>query len=515
MGDYELLQRYSECGSHEAFAELMRRHVNLVYSAARRQVRSPHIAQEVTQAVFFDLSRSAGKLKPAQPLAAWLFVVTRRAAIDALRRETRRRAREHMITEITDMKNSPDSWTEVEPLLDEAVASLTEADRTAILLRFFENKSLREIGEAIGASDDAAQKRVARAIEQLRTFFGKHGVAVSAAMLSTNLSAQAVQAAPPALLGALVSGTAVITATAMHVSQIIVMTTLKKAGFTAAFVLVTSVGLYQAHELSLQRDSVRALEQRLETVLAENRDLLRRRAEDAAKLARVSSELASAQALATAGDPAIESALEAWLDRVQAIKGWLEKMPDKRIPQMDLLTEDDWLDAAKNAKVDTELGAREAIAKLRYSALERFSEPMREAMGRYTKANNKQLPSTAMELAPYFTPAVDSALLQNYEIYVVEGIHLTDSDGREAKQALTSKIVDDIFDARVGYTVGGSSFMQGVNVSHDVVADAVRAFRKANNGQSPANASQVAPYLERAVQPEYLAQLLREVEKIK
>jgi RNA polymerase sigma factor (sigma-70 family) len=514
MGDHELLQSYCERGSNEAFAELVRRYLNLVFSAARRQVRSPQLAEEVTQRVFFDLSRSAQKLKPTQPLAAWLFVVTRRTAIDASRGETRRRAREQMVAEIADMKNSPESWVEIEPLLDEAVASLGEADRTAVLLRFFENKSLREVGQALGASEDAAQKRVTRAVEQLRMFFGKHGVAVSAAMLTTNISAQAVQTAPAALLGALVSSGAVLTASATHVSSILIMTTLKKIGLTAAFALVTGIGLYQARELSLQRESIHALERRLEALLAENEDLRRQRVDDAAKLAHASAELLSARTLATAGDPAIESALEAWLGRVQSIKNWLAKMPDKRIPQMALLTEDDWLDAAKNAKLDTELDARETLSALRRMALQRFSGPMSGAIRRYMKANNDAFPSEVMLLASYFDPPVDPALLKDLEVSDMPPWMVGRADSNKPKYVVSNKVVDDIHDVRAGYMDNGSS-ISGISLARDAITEAVRAYRKANNGQSPTNASQLSSYLQRTINPEYTAQVLRDVEKIK
>src|SRR5688572_9762440 len=120
MDDHELLQRYAEHGANDAFAELVRRHVNLVYSAARRQLRSAQLAEEVTQAVFFDLSRVGRSLKPTQPLAPWLFMVTRRTAIDALRRENRHRARDQIALEIAEMKNPSRSWMAIEPLLDEA-----------------------------------------------------------------------------------------------------------------------------------------------------------------------------------------------------------------------------------------------------------------------------------------------------------------------------------------------------------------------------------------------------------
>lgn len=226
MGDHELLQIYAQHGSNDAFAALVRRHLDLVYSAARRQVRSPHLAEEVTQSVFIDLARSARKLKPSQPLAAWLFLVTRRTAIDVLRSETRRHAWSQPLTEGA-AENATAASTEVEPLLDEAIASLSEDDRRAVILRFFENQSLREVGHILGTSDDAAQKRVSRAVEQLRSYFGKHGVVLGAAAVTTQLSAHAATTAPAALATG-ISQLAALTAAATQVSQIIVMTTLKK-----------------------------------------------------------------------------------------------------------------------------------------------------------------------------------------------------------------------------------------------------------------------------------------------
>jgi len=141
--DLELLQNYADRNSEEAFAELVRRHVNLVYSAALRQVRSPQLAEEVAQSVFTDLARNAGKLKPDTVLTAWLYQVTRRTAVDVVRKESRRQLREQIATEMNAM-TPPPRLTHVEPFLDEAMHTLDETDRAAVLLRYFENKSLRE-----------------------------------------------------------------------------------------------------------------------------------------------------------------------------------------------------------------------------------------------------------------------------------------------------------------------------------------------------------------------------------
>ncbi len=169
--DSDLLRQFARDHAQDAFTELVKRHVNLVYSAALRQVRSPQLAEEIAQSVFADLAHAALKLKPDTILTAWLYAVTRRTAIDVIRKESRRRLREQIAAEMNAMNATEANWTHIEPLLDEAVSALDETDRAAVLLRYFENKSLREVGQQLGMSDDAAQKRVSRAVEKLREFF--------------------------------------------------------------------------------------------------------------------------------------------------------------------------------------------------------------------------------------------------------------------------------------------------------------------------------------------------------
>src|SRR5436190_12906177 len=145
--DLELLARYTRESSEAAFAELVHRHLDLVYSAALRQVRSPQLAEEIAQSVFTDLSRNVGRLNPGTVLAAWLYQVARRTAIDVIRRESRRQLREQLALQQADMNAHPSIWNQIEPLIEEAMESLEPAERTAILLRFFENRNLREVGQ--------------------------------------------------------------------------------------------------------------------------------------------------------------------------------------------------------------------------------------------------------------------------------------------------------------------------------------------------------------------------------
>jgi len=209
--DLELLSRYTRQHAEDAFAELVRRHLGLVYSAALRQVRSPQLAEEVAQSVFLDLARSAPKLKPGTILTAWLYQVTRRTAIDVVRREASRQLRESRwggTTEINAMNATSTDWTHIGPLLDEAMHVLDETDRTAVLLRYFENKSLREVGAMLGMSENAAQKRLARAVERLRDFFAGRGITIDANGLVVLISANAVIVAPIGLSAATASAVA-------------------------------------------------------------------------------------------------------------------------------------------------------------------------------------------------------------------------------------------------------------------------------------------------------------------
>jgi RNA polymerase sigma factor (sigma-70 family) len=155
--DIQLLARDRRYHAEDAFAEIVRRHIGLVYSAALRQVRSPQLAEEVAQSVFTSLARDAERLRPDTILTAWLYQVTHHTAANVVRGEVRRQLREQIATEMNAMNATAADWTHIEPLLDEAMHALDETDRVAVLLHYFENNSLREVGQALGASENAAQ----------------------------------------------------------------------------------------------------------------------------------------------------------------------------------------------------------------------------------------------------------------------------------------------------------------------------------------------------------------------
>ncbi len=262
--DSNLVTQFAQHNSQDAFTALVDRHLNLVYSAALRQVRSPQLAEEIAQSVFADLATQATRLKLDTILTAWLYQVTRRTAIDVIRRESRRQARERLAAEMTAMNTSAD-WTQIEPLLDEAMDSLDETDRAAVLLRFFENKSLREVGAALGTSDDAAQKRVSRALDQLREYFGKRGATVAATGLVLIISANAVQAAPVGLAAAIstaaFTGATLATSAIAATTKTIAMSTSQKLIFAGTLAAALGFAIVEAQKLSSAKSQLSALKQ--------------------------------------------------------------------------------------------------------------------------------------------------------------------------------------------------------------------------------------------------------------
>ena len=198
--DLTLLREYSRNQSEPAFAALVSRHVNLVYSVALRQVRDPYLAEEITQAVFIILARKADSLGEKTILPGWLCRTAGYVSARAVRTQIRRQQREqeaHMQTITHEPER--DTWRHIAPLLDAAMARLGQKDHDSLVLRFFEGKNFAEVGAALGASEDNARMRVNRALEKLRKIFTKRGVALSGVALAGAISANSVQAAPVGL----------------------------------------------------------------------------------------------------------------------------------------------------------------------------------------------------------------------------------------------------------------------------------------------------------------------------
>jgi len=219
MDESGLLREYVERDSEEAFAALVSRNVNKVYSVALRQTGNPQAAEEITQAVFAIVARKARALAGHKCFSGWLYQTARLTAVTFIRSEIRRGRREqeaHMQAVLN--KQETDVWPQIAPLLETAMAGLSEADRNAVVLRYFDGLNMKETGAALGTNEITEKKRMSRAVEKLRKFFTKRGVTIPAAVLVTAISANSVQAAPALLAKtattvALAKGAAVSTST--------------------------------------------------------------------------------------------------------------------------------------------------------------------------------------------------------------------------------------------------------------------------------------------------------------
>ena len=252
LDDNALLREYVERDSHEAFAALVERHVNKVYSVALRHTRNAHQAEEITQAVFVILAQKSRKLGNKVILSGWLYQTARLTAMTFIRSEIRRahREQEAYMQTLLDEKEGND-WPQISPLLDDAMGQLNEKDRHAVVLRYFDGKSMREIAVALGASEDATKMRVSRATDKLQKYLSKRGVTSTAATITGAISANSVQAAPAALAKtitavALAKGATISLSTSTLITgalKVMAWTKAKTAAVTGAAVILVGASI--------------------------------------------------------------------------------------------------------------------------------------------------------------------------------------------------------------------------------------------------------------------------------
>jgi len=298
LTDQQLLRDYAERRSEPAFAELVRRHVDLVYSAALRMVCDVHLAEDVTQGSFVALAQNARKLSGHPVLSGWLHRTARNLAANVVRADVRRRAREQEAAAMNELlaPESDAAWKKIAPHLDAALDDLSEPDRDALLLRYFERKSAHEIAQTFGISDDAAQKRVSRAVDRLREFFSKRGVGIGAGGLVVLISTNAVQSAPIALAAtistaAVLAGGTIHTSTAIVTTKVIAMTALQKTLIAAALAAAAGTGIYEARQASQLREQVQTFQQGQAPLILQLQQLQQERDDATNQLASLTDEL--------------------------------------------------------------------------------------------------------------------------------------------------------------------------------------------------------------------------------
>ena len=312
-GDTEqnLIRAYARNRSEEAFGELVHRHVDLVHSTALRVLRDAGLAEDVTQRVFVALAQNAGRLQERTSLTSWLHETARNFAVSTVRSEERRRLREKeaISMNIPDSTGAEDLWKQVIPHLDGALARLSETDRDVILWRYFERQTAEQIGVRLGLSGEAAQKRIVRALDRLRTTLAERGLTAPATSLAALLSAQAVQAAPAGLAAAAIAavGSTGIAFSTASTLQIIMASTKVKIGLAALLAAsVTTPLILQHQKTSHLTDELAALRQQMPEMDRLRDEVLRlttaaqsyagQREKDRAELARLRAELTTLKA---------------------------------------------------------------------------------------------------------------------------------------------------------------------------------------------------------------------------
>jgi RNA polymerase sigma factor (sigma-70 family) len=288
------LAEFVQTGSDTAFGQVVSNYVDLVYSTALRLVDGDtHRAEDVAQMVFVNLARVARKLPEDVKLGGWLHRDTCFTASTVMRGERRRRTREREAVEMNVLQNHPEpDYSQVAPILDEAINELEEVDRTAIVLRFYEHQDFRAVGQALGNNEDAARMRVNRALEKLEVFLKRRGVTTTAASLGAVLTANAIQAAPGGLAAA-ISSASVLTKTAVvaTATKAITMTTLQKTLIAAAVTFLAAAGGWEALRVSRLREQNQKLQHQQVPLAEQIEQLQREKVEAANRLSSLADEI--------------------------------------------------------------------------------------------------------------------------------------------------------------------------------------------------------------------------------
>jgi RNA polymerase sigma factor (sigma-70 family) len=293
-----LLAAYAKDHSEPAFRELVDRYIDLVYSTAFRLVGDEaHLAEDITQSVFIALARTAHKLPHDVMLGGWLHQHTRFTASSMMRRERRRQRREQQAVEMNSVEDRLKDFEQVRPLLDEAIGSLASDEQAAIILRFFEQRDFRSIGQSIGSSEDAARMRVNRALDKLHALLRHRGVTLSTAALGTALTCQTLTAAPGGLAASVaataLAGTSAASSTTFTFLKLLSMTKAKLTVISAIVIAGAAIPIILQQQANARlRSQIETLQQQragLEQSRQENERLTKLKT-DASELDRLRTE---------------------------------------------------------------------------------------------------------------------------------------------------------------------------------------------------------------------------------
>jgi len=438
-----LLAEFVKNRSETAFRELVARYLNLVYSTALRLVGGDaHLAEDVAQAVFLHLAQKAPTLKPDSALGGWLHRDTCHVAATLMRGERRRQNRERQAVAMNSLPDhSEANLAQLAPVLDDAINHLGAEDRAAILLRFYEQRDLRSVGEALGSSENAAQKRVARALEELRALLKHRGVALSGAALGTMLAAEAVTAAPAQLAAAI--STAVLANAASAAAPTITLLkymaaiNLKSTVFTALALAAVLTPLLLQHQAQARlRDldeTLRRQSNQLAQLTADNQrlaqlnqknsrppadpqlnELLKLRSE-VGRLQRTITEMSSTDPNhPMSRDEKLAYLKSKYATQVARLKDWLAAHPNEKIPELDHIPESNWIDAVDNLEKDGDF--ERAMSSLRRNAELPLLSQLAKAVQDYSRQNKGQLPADLSQVTPYLKNPIEDTILQRYEI---------------------------------------------------------------------------------------------------
>jgi RNA polymerase sigma factor (sigma-70 family) len=469
--DEHLLLQYATEHSDSAFAELVARYINLVYSTARRLAGpQAHLVEEIAQLVFIDLARKAATLPSGIILSGWLYRHTGYVAANLLRAERRRKRREETAMQMRESdENKEPSWERIAPHLDDGLNKLSRSDRDVIVLRFFKQQDLRTLGMALGISEDAAQKRVSRALTKLRSFLTRRGINLTVATLASVMGTEAVTAAPAGLAGSIATRAASIVATLGKGVSLGPLQRIAGKKLELGLVSILSVSIvlplavYHRGQVRLEAQdamfpkSIRQLravttsiqpapELPITTILPNPTfgDLLKLRGQIGGLRARAQG---LRKVAAFRNQDALLPREQIWPMRAKRLKSWLEEHPAETIPELAFLSDSTWLTSIYPYPMETDEECRRCMSILRANAEGRTINQLTKALRAYGRDNQGRFPSDFSQLEPVSETPLNDGILQRYTI--VPGRSLVPELQSAGEWVITEKVpINETFDGR-------------------------------------------------------------------